>query len=105
MVRLVAKGALRYASQDIADGCEFEASDKDAFILRSVGKAVDSGYSRVVAGAASPNDIRRERGLEATALVAEMEESDFGEGVSLSPDIEPARKKRQYRRRDLQVEA
>lgn len=91
MVRLVAKGALRYASRDIADGCEFEASDKDAFILRSVGKAVDC--------------IRRD--LTPQTTESEPERVVFADEklASLDEFDAPVRKKRQYRRRDLQVEA
>lgn len=39
MPRLSAKGSLRYASRDMTDGEEFEASEKDAFVLTKIGKA------------------------------------------------------------------
>lgn len=39
MQRLIANAALRYASRDLTAGEEFEASDKDAFVLTNTGKA------------------------------------------------------------------
>jgi hypothetical protein len=43
MPRLIANGALRYDSKDLQAGEEFEATEKDAFVLTKVGKATEAG--------------------------------------------------------------
>lgn len=54
---LIAKKSLRYAGRSLVPGDKFEASAKDARLLKAIGKAVD-------AGEATPGEARKEVGIE-----------------------------------------
>lgn len=83
MPRLIATREVRYSGVTHKPGEEFEASEKDARILKGIGKAADPEKRETV----PPR-----RALRTTALA-----EDAGEDAG-----EPAR--RRYRRRDLTAE-
>lgn len=76
MVSLVAKKDLRYASKDMRAGDTFDASEKDAQILKAVGHAEESP----AAGDETTEDVlqkqRKPRTYRRRDLLAEGSEGD-----------------------------
>lgn len=88
MVSLLATQPFPYAGVSLKAGQSFEASEKDANLLKLVGRAIDAPARRALP------EI-----LTVRVVTRELEPED----ESARPDA-VARPKRQYRRRDLTAE-
>lgn len=88
MPRLKATKSMRYASRRLEPGDEFDANNRDARVLKAIGKAEDAPEPR-----RGPGRPRREPVVEAPPVEPIVE-----------PDDEQTRTVPRYLRRDMQAE-
>lgn len=93
MQHLIAIVDLSYAGVNILSGNPFDASDEDARILRTIGKAMDAPDAPVAAVQAAPAQV------ETRAVKA-----DEGDGLFDSKTDEGQPKRKRYNRRDMRAE-